>query len=185
MALAASNGHRFSVYTQVDHRAPLWILTILSFCYSGIFLLVRLIIKRGFWGPDDVVLGISHVSFNSESLSAIRLIELQIFALGQWVVIFRAMNLGLGKQIETVKPVHLGQAAVVCFPSYSTSSQADRVSAGVLIEDSELDSNWSEQMLRGTLCAPLVHQGKQGTLQALYDLCRHYSCLDHCSPFDC
>jgi hypothetical protein len=65
MAVDATNAHRFSVYTPTDHRAPLWILTILSFLYSGIFLLVRLIIKHGFWGPDDVVLGISHVSFHS------------------------------------------------------------------------------------------------------------------------
>ena len=54
-------GNRFSVYTSTDHRAALWVLTILSLLYSCLFLGVRLVVKRNFWGPDDIALGLSYV----------------------------------------------------------------------------------------------------------------------------
>jgi hypothetical protein len=62
MALATSTENRFAVNSLNDHRAPLWVFAILSFLYSTLFLFMRLVIKRSFWGVDDLVLGISHVS---------------------------------------------------------------------------------------------------------------------------
>ena len=49
-----------------DHRAPLWILVLLSLIYSTVFIGVRLAIKVKFWGLDDVALGLSYVRILGE-----------------------------------------------------------------------------------------------------------------------
>lgn len=57
------SGSRFSEYTETNHQAPLWIATFLSLVYSVGFLLIRLLLKIGFRGPDDVALWLAYVSF--------------------------------------------------------------------------------------------------------------------------
>lgn len=61
MSSSESEGPRFSDYTPTDHQAPLWILTSLGLVYSGLLLLVRLIVKVKCWGLDDAVLGLGYV----------------------------------------------------------------------------------------------------------------------------
>jgi hypothetical protein len=58
---SSGDGWRFSVYSATDHRAPVWIFTILSLIYATVFLLIRLAIKTKFWGVDDIVLGVAYV----------------------------------------------------------------------------------------------------------------------------
>ena len=57
----ASLGPRFSEYTATDHQAPLWIATILTVAYAGIFLIVRIAVKFQMLGLDDIALGVAYV----------------------------------------------------------------------------------------------------------------------------
>ena len=57
-----SEGSRFSEYTSTDHQAPLWIATIITLIYAGLFLMVRLAVKFKVLALDDLLLGVAHVS---------------------------------------------------------------------------------------------------------------------------
>lgn len=58
----ANSAFRFSPISDNDHAGNLWILAILATAYSLLAALIRLRIKWGVLGADDVLFGIAMVS---------------------------------------------------------------------------------------------------------------------------
>jgi hypothetical protein len=52
---------RFAVDTPADHRASLWIATLLSLCYATLTLLLRVWAKLATAGLDDAVMILAHI----------------------------------------------------------------------------------------------------------------------------
>jgi len=52
----------FGKPTDSDHRAWLWVSTVLSILYTSCFLIARVFAKYGMLWWDDIILGLAYVS---------------------------------------------------------------------------------------------------------------------------
>jgi hypothetical protein len=100
-----STGNRFAHYSPEDHSAPLWIAAALNMTYVLGLLFVRVFFKWRVFGWDDVLIILSTVS-GTVCLEKCML-TLKVISSVQSMLIFKALNAGLGRTPARVTDIAL------------------------------------------------------------------------------